>query len=100
MFSQSCGTLRALGFSMINDARSFYTVENIFQGSTLKSMPENVLEKLSTDYLPFRLYAEHKRGATSAQLAAAFDLPRAWVEERVEAARLCIEKQIRVELVN
>ncbi len=38
----------------------------------LKCMPENVLELLSSDYLPFRLYAEHKRGATPFQLAAAF----------------------------
>jgi hypothetical protein len=66
----------------------------------LKCMPENALELLSSDYLPFRLYAEHKRGATPVQLAAAFSLSETWVVERIEAARLCIEKQIRVALVN
>lgn len=66
----------------------------------LKCMPENVLDLLSSDYLPFRLYAERKRGATPVQLAAAFSLSETWVEERIEAARLCIEKQIRVALVN
>ena len=65
-----------------------------------KCMPENALELLSSDYLPFRLYAEHKRGATPVQLAAAFSLSETWVAERIEAARLCIEKQIRVALVN
>jgi hypothetical protein len=63
-------------------------------------MPEAVLELLSSDYLPFRLYSEHKRGATPAQLAATFALSVPWVEERIEAARLCIEKQVRLELSN
>ena len=50
--------------------------------------------------VPFRLYSEHKRGATPAQLAATFAVSVPWVEERIEAARLCIEKQVRVELSN
>ena len=39
-------------------------------------------------------------GQTPAQLAATFALSVQWVEERIEAARLCIEKQVRLELVN
>jgi hypothetical protein len=74
--------------------------ERIQRRRALKCMPENVLELLSSDYLPFRLYAEHKRGATPFELAAAFSLSETWVAERIEAARLCIEKQIRVALVN
>jgi hypothetical protein len=63
-------------------------------------MPESLFSVLYDDYLPFRLYAEHKRGATPAQLAAAFALSVPWIEERLEAVRLCLEKQIRVEVVN
>ena len=63
-------------------------------------MPETLLNLLSAEYLPFRLYAEHKRGATPAQLAAAFALSVPYIEERIEATRLMIEKQVRVELVN
>ena len=64
------------------------------------SMPETLANLLYDNYLPFRLYAEHKNGATPAQLAAAFAVSVHWVEERIEAARLCIEKQVRLELVN
>jgi hypothetical protein len=63
-------------------------------------MPEALANLLYDNYLPFRLYAEHKNGVTPAQLAATFALPVQWVEERIEAARLCIEKQVRLELVN
>jgi hypothetical protein len=63
-------------------------------------MPEALANLLYDNYLPFRLYAEHKNGATPAQLAAAFAVSVQWVEERIEAARLCIEKQVRLELVN
>lgn len=63
-------------------------------------MPESLLNLLSQDYLPFRLYAEHKRGATPEQLAAAFAMSVSWIEERIEATRLMVEKQVRVELVN
>jgi hypothetical protein len=46
------------------------------------------------------LYAEHKKGATAAQLAETFSLSVPWIEERIEATRLMVEKQVRVELVN
>ena len=75
-------------------------MRNIYQVKHFQSMPEPLLTLLSNDYLPFRLYAEHKRGATSAQLAAAFARSVPWIEERIEATRLMVEKQVRVELVN
>ncbi len=61
-------------------------------------MPESLFTSLYDDYLPFRLYSEHRRGATPAELAAAFALSIPWVEERLEAVRLCVEKQLRFEV--
>ncbi len=49
------------------------------------------------EYLPFRLYSDYKNGMTPKELATYFSLLVHWVEERIEAARLCIEKQIRLE---
>jgi hypothetical protein len=59
----------------------------------LKCMPENALELLSSDYLPFRLYAEHKRGATPIELAAAFSLSETWVTERIELRACRIDRE-------
>ena len=47
-------------------------------------------------HLPFRLYADYKNGVTVEQLAEIYSLPFAWVQERLEAARLCIEKQVQI----
>ena len=62
-------------------------------------MPADLLTALYDEYLPFRLYADHKSGSTAAAIAAEYGLPVLWVEERIEAARLCIEKQVRLEPV-
>lgn len=62
-------------------------------------MPTDVLHNnLFDEYLPFRLYADHKQGSTVNELAREFSLPASWVAERIEAARLCIEMQVRLEL--
>ena len=61
-------------------------------------MPTDLLTALYDEYLPFRLYADHKSGSTAAEIAAEYGLSITWVEERIEAARLCIEKQVRLEL--
>ena len=53
---------------------------------------------LLDEYLPFRLYADHKNGISLDELAQRFSLPTHWIEERIEAARLCIEKQVRIEV--
>jgi hypothetical protein len=48
--------------------------------------------------LGFLMYREYEDGASIEELSAALRAPVEWVEERIEAARLCIEKQIRIEL--
>ena len=51
---------------------------------------------LYDEYLPFRLYSDHKQGVSVNQLAGSLGLPAPWIQERIEAARLCIEKQERI----
>jgi hypothetical protein len=46
--------------------------------------------------LPFSLYDFHLAGVPARELAAAHSLPIAWVEERIEAVRLCLEYQVRL----
>ena len=57
-------------------------------------------ELLYEKYFPFRLYADFKRGATVQWLANQYSMPMPWIEERIEAARLCIEKQVRIDIVS
>jgi hypothetical protein len=40
--------------------------------------------------LSFALYEAHRRGASVYVLAEALDLPVEFVDERIEAARLCL----------
>jgi hypothetical protein len=51
---------------------------------------------LYDEYLPFRLYSDHKQGVSVHQLSSCLGLPAYWIQERIEAARLCIEKQERI----
>ena len=44
----------------------------------------------------FRLYAQHRRGATVEQLAVQYKTSPLVVTERIEAARLCLEEQVRI----
>lgn len=53
---------------------------------------------LYDEYLPFRLYSDHKQGVSIDQLAGSLGLPAPWIQERIDAARLCIEKQERIKL--
>ena len=62
-------------------------------------MAADAISNLYDEYLPFRLYADYKQGATIEELSASFSLPAHWVAERIEAARLCIEKQVRLDLL-
>lgn len=55
-------------------------------------------ELLYETYFPFRLYADFKRGATVQSLASEYLMPVPWIEERIEAARVCIEKQVAIEV--
>jgi hypothetical protein len=45
----------------------------------------------------FRLYALHSKGTTVEQLAALYKMSAPVVAEHIEAARLCLEKQVRIE---
>ena len=49
--------------------------------------------------LSLLLYRENQQGATVEELAMAFGLPLWWIQERIEAVRLCLEKQVRVQVV-
>lgn len=42
------------------------------------------------------LYDFHLEGLSVAELAEAYSLPVTWVEERIEAARLCLKFQVRL----
>jgi hypothetical protein len=59
-----------------------------------------VLNALYEQHLPFRLYADHKHGMTVEELAYLSNKSVYWVQERIEAMRLCLEKQIRFDLTS
>ena len=48
--------------------------------------------------LGFVIYREHQEGASVDELSAALNLPPSWIEERIEAVRMCLERQVRVEV--
>jgi hypothetical protein len=48
-------------------------------------------------FFSLRLYALHSRGFTVEQLAAQYKTSVPVISERIEAARLSIEKQVRIE---
>ncbi len=45
---------------------------------------------LYDEYLPFRLYAEHRQGASLRDISQQTGLPEDWVEERIAAAEVGI----------
>ena len=63
-------------------------------------MSDAVLNALYEHSLPFRLYADHKYGLTVEELACVSNKPVYWIEEQIEAMRLCLEKQIRFDLTS
>ena len=72
-----------------------------FQGQpTTASQPRTVFDHLFDAYLPFRLYAEFMMGSSFKDLSRTFGLSEQWVEERVEAMRLCLSKQVRLTLLS
>ncbi|HSU29678.1 MAG TPA: hypothetical protein VLJ11_00465 [Bryobacteraceae bacterium] len=58
-----------------------------------------VFDLLYDEYFPFRLYADYMLGRSPKELAEDFGLSENWVAERIEAVRLCVEKQVRLNLV-
>jgi hypothetical protein len=51
---------------------------------------------LANKSLAFGLYDFHREGVSAQQLASVYMLPVAWVEERIEAARLCLKYQVKL----
>jgi len=43
---------------------------------------------------PFRLYQHYVNGTSVQEIAETFNLPAEWVEQRIEAVRLCVEHQL------
>jgi hypothetical protein len=44
------------------------------------------------------LYDFHLQGVSASELASAYSLPVSWVEERLEAVRLCLKYQVEVKV--
>jgi hypothetical protein len=57
------------------------------------------LALLANKSLPFSLYDFHLSGVSAKELAQAYDLPLRWVEERLEAVRLCLKYQVELAFV-
>ena len=57
---------------------------------------EDLWSLLYDEYLPFRLYSEHKNGVSVEKLARTLGLSQPWIAERIEAARVCIEHEGRI----
>lgn len=75
--------------------------EDIVQlAGTKRDSPGTVFDLLYDQYLPFRLYADFMLGSSTAALADEFALSEDWVIERIKAIRWCIEKQVRVNLLD
>jgi hypothetical protein len=49
--------------------------------------------------LAFSLYDFHVQGVSPQELASTYSLPADWVEERIEAVRLCLKYQVRLSVV-
>ena len=68
--------------------------------SETQAQAETVFDRLYDQYLPFRLYADYMSGSSPRDLALHFGLAEHWVAERIEAVRLCIHKQVRLNLLH
>jgi hypothetical protein len=47
--------------------------------------------------LPFRPYVEHTQRTSVDGLARKYAFSTFWIAERIEAARLCLERQVSIE---
>jgi hypothetical protein len=53
---------------------------------------------LANSSFPVSLYDFHLDGISARELAKAYSLPLTWVEERLEAVRLCVKYQVDVSI--
>jgi hypothetical protein len=44
----------------------------------------------------FHLYDFHLEGVSTKELASAYSLPVGWIEERIEAVRMCLKFQVKL----
>lgn len=51
---------------------------------------------LANRSLAFSLYEFHIEGVSAKELASAYSLPANWVEDRIEAVRLCLKYQVKL----
>ena len=58
------------------------------------------LNRLYEQSVSFRLYADHASGLSLIELAELSGQSERWVSERIESMRLCLEKQVRVEVAS
>ena len=58
---------------------------------------ELAVNRLYESCFSFRLYAEHTYGLSLSELSLLTGRSENWISERIEAMRLCLEKQLRVE---
>lgn len=56
------------------------------------------LFRLYEENTTFRLYADYNSGMSISELAQLCSRSEHWVKERIEATRLCLQKQVRIEL--
>ncbi|MDQ2775617.1 MAG: hypothetical protein M3Y57_11980 [Acidobacteriota bacterium] len=59
---------------------------------------DTALLRLYDQSITFRLYADHANGMSVPELSMLCSRSERWVQERIEATRLCLEKQVRIDL--
>lgn len=58
---------------------------------------EEALRLLSSHCTMLSLYADYMSGMSIAELAGEWSRSEEWICERIEAARLCLSKQVRID---
>jgi len=59
-------------------------------------LTDDALNRLFDESPAFQLYAEHANGMTLPELALLYSKTEEWVIERVDAIRLCLERQVHL----
>jgi hypothetical protein len=59
---------------------------------------DKALNLLCTQSTMLSLYADYLAGVSVSELAAESSRSEEWVRERIESARLCLERQVRIEI--
>ena len=59
---------------------------------------DSALNRLYDQSVSFRLYADYTHGISVPELALISSRSEDWIAERIEAMRLCLQKQVIVEI--